>query len=115
MWPKASSFGYPAVALNAIMIVAATGSSFQTPFNMGWKEVLFRHDWHAAVQKFANCLNWAACAVVKDITIGAEGLKFDSRPVKSDSFATAASFLRSYVVQASSCGDEPHHSLHASA
>ena len=54
--------------------------------------------------------------MVKDIPIGVEGHGFNPRASKMEhSLATAATFLRSCVVQAISHGDGPRHSLHASA
>ena len=53
--------------------------------------------------------------MVKDIAFDEGGLGFDSRGAQiRHSIATAATFLRSCVVQGLSRGDGPRHSLHAS-
>ena len=47
------------------------------------------------------------CVVGKNIAIGAEGLRFDSRWVKLNTVLSAATFIQSCVVQALSRGDGP--------
>ena len=53
-------------------------------------------------------------ALFEDINIDAGGLWIDYRAGQvRNSVANAVSFSRSCVVQALSCGDGSHHSLHA--
>ena len=60
-------------------------------------------------------IGWSVSAVVKGVVI-ARGLRFNSLAGRiRHSVATTSTLLRSCVVQTLNGGDEPRHSLHASA
>ena len=64
-------------------------------------------------------MKWPVVVLDKDIVIGLESRGFYSRAgligYIGQRFATAATFLRSCVAQALSCGDRLRHSFHTSA